>query len=159
MNRFVAIGSTAIAAVAFSACGDSASSGTDSVKSQLSQSASSIASTVSQSATEASGAKKNADGSFSKTCKVTGLKNVDPTTVQVGVTAKGNGAAVGSFIACPSATAVVQVVSRLQAEKPIKTGPFTCTPVVTGTKAAFTCSLTASDAVTATYKFTLNYKG
>ena len=162
MPKPLSIAAVAALALTLGACGSSSNSSTDSVKSDLSQQGSSISSAISSTLSKkldaTNGAKKNADGSYSKPCTVTGVPNVSPDKVEVVVNVKGNAAAVASFIACPSASAVVNVVAGLKAEKPIKTGPFTCTPAVTKNKAAFTCAFTGTSAVTATYKFTLNYK-
>ncbi len=152
-----------LAALLLTACGSSTTNATDSVKSELSKRESSISSSIASTLTQATsggkGATKTADGGFSKDCTVSGVPNVNPTSVKVAVTAKGSPAAVSSLIACPSAKGVVRVVANLKAQKPIRVGPFQCTPVVQGNSTDFTCSFTAANSISATYKFALHFKG
>jgi hypothetical protein len=148
MKKLFTVGFVASAALALSACG-----GTKTTTVTSTVQPTSTATTTSAATTTTT---TPAAGPISKTCSVTGVNNVSPSTVPVQLNASGYPASKASLANCATATYLVNFIANQKAQKPVTTSNFTCTPTVSlgGSKAVFICSGANN---TIKYNFTLNY--
>ena len=148
MKKVVAIAIAAIAAFALSACGGTKTT-TVTTTAQPTTTQESTSTTTTTTA-------QPVVGPVNKTCTVTSVPNVSPTTVPVQLAAKGYPASKAGLVNCATASFLVNLVAKQSAEEPVRSNNFDCVPAVTGNKAAFVCT-GANDSIK--YSFTLNYKG
>jgi hypothetical protein len=146
MKKMFAVGLALTAAMALAACG---STKTTTVTSTVQPTSTQASSTTNTTTTA-----QPVVGPVNKTCSVTSVPNVSPTTVPVQLVAKGYPANKAALVNCATASFLVNLVAKQRAEEPVNSNNFTCVPAVTGTKAAFVCS-GANDTIK--YRFTLNY--
>jgi hypothetical protein len=149
MKKLFTAGLVASAALALSACGGTKTTTVTSTVQPTSTATTTSAPTTTTTTTPA-------PGPISKTCSVTGVKNVSPSTVPVQLDANGYPANKAALANCATATYLVNFVANQKAQSPVSTNNFTCTPTVSlgGSKAVFLCSGANN---TIKYNFTLNY--
>ena len=145
MKKMFAVCLAVSAAMALAACGSTKTTTVTSTVQPTSTQTSSTATTTTG---------QPAAGPVNKTCSVTSVPNVSPTTVPVQLVAKGYPASKAALVNCATASFLVNLVAKQRAEEPVNSNNFTCVPAVTGTKAAFVCS-GANDTIK--YSFTLTY--
>ncbi|CAB4877833.1 MAG: hypothetical protein F2799_05670 [Actinobacteria bacterium] len=149
MTKALSLTTVALLATALTACGGTT---TTTVTSTIT-----AAPTTTAAATTTTTPAKPAGAAVSKTCTVTAVPNVTPSSISVQLTAKGYVAKSLPLVGCPTASSLVKIVAATKAQMPVKTNNFNCTPTVTGKSTGFDCLITTGAAGSVKYDFTLIY--